>query len=314
MKTNGIVSKLSGAFHKAGFGVRRHGPEILVAVGIVGTVVSAVMACKATTKLSGILNDAEESLEKIRKASGDETLKEQYSEEDAKKDRAIVRIQTGVKIAKLYAPSVAVGVLSVTCVLASHDILRKRNVALAAAYTAVDKGFKEYRSRVVERFGERVDKELRHNIKAEEVTETVTDDKTGEPKEVKKAVDTVDGKYAPSEYARIFEACSACRDKNHDYNMSFVRSQQQFANDRLKAKGYIFLNDVYDSLGIPRTKAGQIVGWIYDPKNPVGDNFVDFGIREVYQRDDPCPLDENEWERVILLDFNVDGPILDKIL
>ena len=64
-------------------------------------------------------------------------------------------------------------------------------------------------------------------------------------------------------------------------------------------------------LGIPRTQAGQIVGWIYDEKHPIGDNKVDFGIYNTYNEANRNFV--NGYERTILLDFNVDGNILDMI-
>ena len=91
----------------------------------------------------------------------------------------------------------------------------------------------------------------------------------------------------------------------------FLKDQQRYANDILKSKGHLFLNEVYDMLSIPRTKAGQVVGWIYDEKHPVGDNFVDFGIYDIYN--ERARDFVNGYERTILLDFNVDGNILDMI-
>ena len=111
-------------------------------------------------------------------------VNEEYTQDDGNKDLAIVYTQTALKVAKVYAPAVILGGLSITAILTSKNILRKRNIALAAAYTAVDKSFKEYRGRVVERFGKELDKELRYNIKAKDVEETVTDEKG---KDVKKA-------------------------------------------------------------------------------------------------------------------------------
>jgi hypothetical protein len=87
-----------------------------------------------------------------------------------------------------------------------------------------------------------------------------------------------------------------------------LRGQQQYANDLLHARGYVFLNDVYDMLGIDRTKEGQIVGWVYNKNNEVGDNFVDFGILETNRE-----TEDGSYEPAILLDFNVDGNILDLI-
>ena len=158
MKMN---DKMTRAIGKAGLTLKKHSPEILAVVGTVGVVASAVMACKATTKISEILDDTNEQLDTIRGAANDPNLTDRYSAEDAKKDTMIVYVQTGVKFVKLYGPAVAVGVASLGCLLGSNHILRKRNVALAAAYTAVDKSFKAYRGRVVERFGEDLDRELR---------------------------------------------------------------------------------------------------------------------------------------------------------
>ena len=60
-------------------------------------------------------------------------------------------------------------------------------------------------------------------------------------------------------------------------------------------------------LGIPKTKAGQVVGWVYDPEHPVGDNYVDFGLFDLDR--ERVRRFVNGDERNILLDFNVDGNI-----
>ena len=297
-----IVSKVAGYFHRTGFKMQQRSPEILVAVGIVGAVVGAVMACKATTKLSGILSEAKETVDKIHKTADDESLKENYTEQDRRSDLAITYIQTGVKIVKLYAPAVAVGAVSIASILGSHNLLRKRNVALAAAYATVDKSFKEYRRHVVERFGEKVDKELRHNLKIVEM---------GEPeKEDKETVEVADPNdpASYSAYARFFDR-SKFWERSQETNLMFLRAEQQYANDLLRARGHLFLNEVYTRLGFQPTKAGQVVGWVYDQKNPVGDNYVDFGICEVFQKTG-LMSEEDEYEKTILLDFNVDGDIL----
>ena len=305
------LAKVQGGMKRFGFRLKKRSPEILIVAGVVGVVTSAVMACKATTKIGDILEESKTQMDTIRKYSDDANMAEKYTPEDAKKDTTIVYIQTGVKLVKLYAPAVALGVLSLASILASNNILRKRYTAVAAAYSAVDRGFKEYRSRVIERFGERVDHELKHNIKAVEIEETITDEK-GKEKKVKKTIDVVeDGPDGYSPYAKFFDEASRCWEKDADYNLMFLKSQQQYANDKLKANGFLFLNEVYEALDIPKTKAGQIVGWVYDPDNPGhnGDNYVDFGIMDVNR---PKNRDfVNGYERAILLDFNVDGNILD---
>ena len=307
MKTE-IVNKLSISMQKIGFKFKKHSPEILVGAGVVGVVASTVMACKATLKVNDILEDTKEKVEKIKAVKEDPNYVLKYSEEDAKKDLTIVYTQTGVQLAKLYGPAIVLGAVSIGSILMSHKILSKRNVALAAAYATIEKGFKEYRGRVVERFGERIDYELKHNIKAKEIEETVVDE-NGNEKTEKKVVDTIEfNGIEYSEFAKFFDEYSSYWKESPEYNLTFLKQQERYANDKLKRNGYLFLNDVYDMLDIPRTQAGQIVGWVYDEKNPMGDNYVDFGISDVYK--EGCRKFVNGYEKSILLDFNVDGNIL----
>lgn len=310
MKVKEIINSVSYNAHRIGFKIKKASPEIMVVAGVVGVVTSTVMACKATTKVNDILEETRKQVDDVHNVLDSDVVSEdEYTNDDAKKDLAIIYTQTGVKLIKLYAPSVLVGALSITGILASHKILKKRNVALTAAYATIDRSFKEYRGRVVERFGKDLDRELRYNIKAQEIEEK-TVDKDGNETIEKKTVSVVDPNMY-SDYARIFDNGSMGWTKDPEYNLMFLKLQQNQANDRLRAQGYLFLNDVYDMLGIPRTKAGQIVGWIYDKENPVGDNFVDFGIYDIYN-EKACDF-VNGRERSIVLDFNVDGNILDMI-
>ena len=307
-----IMNTVTRQLHRVGFKLKKHSPEILVGLGVVGTVASTVMACKATTKLDEVLENPKKKIDKIHELmENPEKIPEgkEYTEEDGKKDLTIMYTQSAVKIIKLYAPAVALGSLSIASILCGHNMLRKRNFALAAAYATIDKGFKEYRGRVIERFGEELDKELKYNIKAKEIEETVTND-DGTETTVVKTVNTVSlDQY--SDYAKFFdEGCDGWT-KDPEFNLMFLKDQQRYATDLLKTKGHLFLNEVYDMLGIQRTRAGQVVGWIYDEKHPVGDNFVDFGIYNTYNEANRNFV--NGYERTILLDFNVDGDILDMI-
>lgn len=300
------MTGVTRTLNKVGFQLKKHSPKILVTAGIVGTVTSTVLACKATTKAGDILEEHEEQMAKVNEAL--ELDVPNYTVEDHKKDTVTVYVQTAVKFVKLYAPSVILGAASIGCICKSNSILNKRNAALASAYAAIDKGFKDYRGRVVERFGKELDHELRYNIKTKEFDKTVVDEETGKEKVVKETVAVADPN-TYSDYAKFFDEGCTGWTKNPEDNLSFLKAQQKFANQKLKTQGYLFLNDVYESLGIQRTKAGQIVGWIYDEKNPVGDNFVDFGM---YDMNREVVRDfVNGYEPRILLDFNVDGNILD---
>lgn len=307
MKKSTITNKVSKTIGKVSLQLKKHSPEILIVVGVIGTVTSAVMACKATTKAGKIVDEAKNEIDKIHEATekGATVYGETYSAEDSKKDLTLVYFQTGIKFVKLYAPSVILGTLSLGSVVASNNILRKRNVALMAAYTAVDKSFKEYRGRVVERFGNEVDKELKYNIKAKEVEETIVDE-NGNETTVKKTVNSADPN-ARSEYAILFDKNCSGWDSTPEYLEFFLNSQQNWANDRLRGKGHLLLNEIYDELGVERTAACCVVGWIYKPDddNEDGDNYVEFDVEPVY--------DDNGNKTAMIIDFNVDGVIYDKI-
>lgn len=303
MKTE-LGNKLSRSFHKLGFQIKKHSPEILVVAGVTGVVASTVMACKATLKVNEVLDESKQNIDKIHEATekGVTVAGEEYTADDAKKDLTITYVQTGVQLVKLYAPAVIIGGLALTSIISSHHIMRKRNVALAAAYATVDKSFKDYRGRVIDRFGKDLDMELRHNIKAKEVEEKIVDE-NGEEKTIKKTVKSMSDE--PSEFAVFFDEYCLGWTKSPEANKLFLKMQQAQANERLQRQGYLMLNDVYEMLGIPKTKAGHVVGWIYDPK--YGDCYVDFGIYDI--NDERKRAFVNGRERSILLDFNVDGNV-----
>ena len=300
-----MKEKLMKTYKKVELKAIKHSPEILAGVGVVGVVGSLVLACKATTKLSDVLEESKEQLDKIKEVAADPAYEEKYSQDDAKKDTTKTYVQTAMKVTKLYAPSVILCASSLGCLLASNNILKKRNAALSAAYMTVDKSFKEYRKRVADRFGEEVEKEIRYNIKAEEITKV--DEDGNEVTETVKVMDGTDDPNSYSDYARFFDESCAAWQNDAEYNLTFLKAQQQYANDLLKAQGRLFLKEVYRMLGIDETKAGQVVGWVYNPDNPTGDNFVDFGIYNM-QRERVRAF-VNGYEPNILLDFNVDGVI-----
>lgn len=307
MKTN-FMEKASRLVHSAGLQIKKHSPEIFMTVGIAGTVVSTVMACKATTKASGLLEEAREEIKAIHTVAENN---DEYTEKDLQQALTLSYAQTGVKLAKLYAPAIAVGTLSIACIVYGHNILNKRNIALAAAYSVVDKGFKEYRKNVVDRFGESIDKELRYNIKAKEI-EVETEDKDGNKTVTTEIVDIAENpveKY--SQYAKVWECGNPGWSKDPNCNLMYLRQQQSYCNDKLRTQGYLFLNDVYSLLGFPKTSAGQIVGWIYDSKDKNSDGYVDFGIYNINRQENRDFI--NGYERSIVLDFNVDGPIYNLI-
>ena len=312
MKTE-LVNKVTRSLHKVGFKFKKHSPEILVVTGVIGVVTSTVMACKATTKVNDIVTESKGTINKIHDCVGKglhTSDGEEYTQEVANKDLAIVYTQTAWKFVKLYGPSVLLGAASIGCMVGSNRILRKRNVALAAALTTVEKSFKDYRGRVIDRFGKDLDRELRFGIKAKEIKEKVIDE-NGNETTVTKTVEVVDPNTAHSLYSIVFCEGNTGWTKNAELNKVFLIQQQNWANDKLRLRGYLTLNEVYEMVGAPTTAYGQIAGWVYTEDSSVGDNFVDFGIFDV-TNEKACDF-VNGRERSIILDFNCIGNILEYI-
>ena len=301
-----ILNKASRTFYKTGFKLKKHSPTILAVAGTVGVVTSGVMACRATTKISTIIDEHHDNVNEIHDYIEENGFSDKYTEKDSNKDLTIVYAQTGVKLVKLYAPSVILGTVSLAAMLGSNHILRKRNVALTAAYTTAAKTFRTYRDRVVDRFGEGLDEELRYGIKTKEIEETVTDEK-GKEKKVKKTVDVVNIEDIDG-YSRLFYEGNPGWDNDPRFTRMYLLSQLKYANTLLKKRGYLTLNEVYKMLGFSLIPDGQIMGWFYDEEHP---NTVDFGILDT--NDEMMIRFFNGDEKAVLLKFNINGNILDKI-
>lgn len=294
--------------NKFAFKAKKHSPEILIAVGAVSIVTGTVQACKATLKMQDVLETTSDNLEKIHGLE-DGTLKvkegETYTEEDARKDKTTVYIQTAVKAVKLYGPSIVLIGGGLGCMIGSHIIMRRRYGAAVAAYSAVTTAFNEYKARVKERFGEQTQYELEHGVKAEEVETT---DENGNKK--KETVYVTD-KMIKHPYSVIFDESNPNWERDSGYNLIFIKNAEDAANRKLRKKGYLFLNDVYDMLGISNTYIGQFAGWIWDPADPSIDSRVDFGLYDDYNPQKVAFLQGDEYS--VVLDFNCDGNIIDKI-
>lgn len=300
---------------RTGLQLKKYSPEILMVAGVAGIVGGTVMACRATLKLEAFMDEKAMMLESIeaagekgehaRTVGNEQDQFYGYETEDYKHDTTIVKVQTAVGIAKMYAPAATLLIFGIACVLGSHGIMRKRNIALLGAYKMAEEAFTQYRGRVVEELGEEKDRQFRYGGRLEEIEVTTTDAKGKEKKETKTVL-TADMN-GLSQYARIFDESCPEWQKAAEWNFTFLNAQQNYWNDRLQAHGHVFLNEVYDALGFPRTQAGQVVGWVKGN----GDNFIDFGI---FDRDRQQVRDfVNGYERNIVLDFNVDGVVYDLI-
>lgn len=271
--------------------MKKQSPHIFFIGGVIGTVGSTFLACRATLKLSESLDKIKQDVDNLHHLKTDK----EYPHQQYQKDLATVYGRAALDVTKLYAPSVIIGVASIGALTGSHIQLTRRNSALMAAYATVQQAYLEYRDRVREALGEERELDIFHGAESE----TITNDEG--KKEVVKVVDP----NKMSIYAKCFDEGLPNWEKDSELNRLYIQCQQNYANNLLQARGHVFLNEVYDMLGFDRTKAGAVVGWVIGNN---GDNYVDFGIYEAFNA-----KFVNGWERSVWLDFNVDGVIYDKI-
>lgn len=317
-----LMNTVTRAASKYGYKLKKASPTIMIVGAAVGGVTAAVLACKATIKAQDILAEHNAAVETIHMTKdqiekGEIALGEgeSYTEKDFKNDITATYVQTGLKLAKVYAPAVSLGVASLGCMFGSHHIMSKRNATLTAAYIALDKAFEEYKGRVTDRFGNRVQEELEHNIKAVEVENKKTNDQ-GVEETIKEYKDVAMQHSSP--YTCIFDETVDTWQPDNMLNRNYLFLMEQSANKRLRTQGHLFLNEVLGSIGTHggvsmKTPEGQIVGWIYDPNDPSKQNHVDFGVTSYVEGYDPTNDFIDGYERSVILRFNCDGPIIDKI-
>jgi hypothetical protein len=305
---NELIAKAGMALTKFGTKTKVHSPEILLVAGIAGTIGTVILACVATRKVDDILVESKEKIDEIHATSVCEDSV--YTSKEQQKDLVKVYAKAGWDFAKLYGPTFVTGTLSIYCLISSHRIMKDRNESLAAAYTTMYTAFKQYRDRVSEKIGADAEKEIRYAVEKQKVEE-VTTDENGKQKKLKKTVEIA---AMPSGYARFFDECSREYIKEPYMNLTFLRGKQAALNNLLQSRysksspGYVFLNEVYRELDIGEpTQEGQIVGWYWTPEHP---SVIDFGIYDTNRHTERFV---NGYERSILLDFNVDGIIIDKL-
>lgn len=280
---------------------QKHSPKILFATGVVGAVTATVLACRATLKVSAVLDEADKRRLDVNNNA--------TSEDDQTTALRKLQIVTALEIAKLYTPSAVLLAGSIAALTGSHVVLTRRNAGVMAAYAAVDRAYKEYRQRVTNEYGEDIDRKF-----ATGSGDVVVEEKLADGTVKKNVVQGKgEGRYGGSPYAVVFDEFSKKYSREPGRNPSTIAMTQNWANNKLWANGHLFLNEVYDMLGLPRTKAGAVVGWVYrkDNETKTGDNYVDFGV---FDGDVEATEKFLDWTHPsIVLDFNVDGVILDLI-
>lgn len=298
--------------------VRKYAPEILTAGAILSGGAALGFTVKQTLTVQPCFSPYIELKEKVaehkenvrfvheefeaHKDEPDFPVKElppdEYTPEKELNDKMIVSCQVAINILKHYTVPLMLAGLSTACVLGLYKVWKARYTAVVAAYTGLQSMYERYKNVVKEKFGEETEKEVTA-LAIDRDVETKKDLQTG-----KKIRQYKQG----SQYARIFDEMSCYYKRTPGENLSFLQRQQALANNMLKINGSLFLNEVYDMLGFPRTQAGSVVGWVHQYGR---DHEVDFGFWDLDNVDKRAFI--NGWEKSVLLDFNVDGVIYDLI-
>jgi len=279
----------------------KHAPQIATIGGVAGLIGAGIWACKRTMKMPELVEKHKMVMDSIEDAKEND---EDYTEKDAQHDTIVEYKTMTVNVVKLYGIPVAIAVGSTACIIGSHVVMNRRNVALASSLSIVTQQFRNYRNNVIKELGEEVDREFRFNLKESENEDEKNPGGENSEKQNKNPAD----EYGP--FTKIFDESNPYHTKDPEQNRYFLSSQQNFANEKLREKGFLFLNDILEMLGFPKTRLGQIWGWTYDETCPISDNYIDFGLFN-FDREKIRDF-HNGYEYSIILDFNC-VPILDYI-
>lgn len=312
------MNKFGMIFNKVGFWTRRNSPELLAVGAIVAAAGSIVLAIKATPKAEVVIAKANNDIKRIKTDMSDDNkiANQEYSVALGKKELTKVYAKTGLEIGKLYLPTAIGFSLTVAGVLNSHRIMKGRNMALAAAYTTLENGYRSYRERVAAKVGEKVERDIFRNVYDEE-KEVVELDKNGnEVTKIKK----VKGPHVKvdSDFAVIYDHNAKEWQRDTNMNINLLALKEKYLNQKLQYNGAVFLHEVYEELGIDpydlgekKMQASRILGWLYDPADDARDSYISFGLFDRLGNRNETTMDALRTNaQELFLEFNVDGDIL----
>lgn len=282
-------------------GVEKALPTIMVVTGIGGVAVGAYKAAQAAPEAKEAIEEFKTMRESVEQCDVDPEVKREMVTEGYK--------TLGHGLLHAYAKPALLVSGGAALILGGHGMISKKLATTTASLISTDNLFKNYRQNVIEDQGEDADFRYRTGIKKVEV-ESIEQDVRGRKRKVKKEIDVVDDVIG-NPFMKFFDEANPNFSKNPTTNLYWLKKHEEWFNDRLRAEGYLFLNDVLYDLGFNRCSEGSVYGWLYDPDNPGAHNNVSLGIKDIRRKTIQNSI--NGYEPVILLDFNVDGVIYDKI-
>lgn len=296
-KENAIVKMANVKFY-----IKKNSPEILVGAGI-ATLIGSLVYTVIGTLNTGV--DVTNAVCEIDEVENDDSL----MEEERRKKKHGIYINAGLNIARNYAPAVTLATVSAGCLIGSNAIMRRRAFSLAAAYSALDSTFSDYRTRVIDEYGDEVDKKMRYGLTTKEVEVEQIDEETGEVVKTKATVTDADESATTVWYKRQYELSDGTVivnpnwQPNKDLNTTFVLAQIAWFNGRLSRGEHVWQDDIYKELGIPvdgYRQEAHVLGWTPD-KN--GEKYIKCRL---YNKEESGEFISND-DGDLLLAFNPDG-------
>lgn len=200
-------------------------PAILTGVAVVGTATTAYLTGRASFKAAEVLRS-----------------KELHFEAELERE---MDLKDKVELTwKLYISAAGTGLLTAACIICANRISDRRAAALASAYSLAQRGFEEYRVKVIEKIGQNKEEQVRTEIAQKHVEEALERN----PQQVI-IMDGTTG-FHDDWSGRLFES-----------DMETVKSAVNKVNHQIINHMYASINDFYDAVGWPTIPAGDDFGW-----------------------------------------------------
>lgn len=299
-------------FEMAGVKIRKaanHWPAIVTIVSVGGIAYGVYKMCKASTKL----NEAMEPHRKMEESIVDSHNKGVIDDAEFKKKIGMAKIEQAKDVAKLYAPGFLLVASSTLGFLFSNRELGKRVVNAQNMALQYHDSYQKLKQNVQNAIGKKATQAVEHQINSG--IRTVEDEKTGKKIEKDFRYMTVDGDMISASIYSVFfnNTCNGFDEDSRKNNYEYLKSLEHDMNNRLRRKGYLWLSDVYNALGIVPDNYNEAIknsGWI-DPNGKFGYLIKDTnGICKYEDKIDFCLNDielhkyDNNEDPIWLLDFN----------
>ena len=210
--------------------ISKNSPTILTGLAVGGLVTTVIFAVRATPKAMELIKE-----DSRYEHDGDPYA---YSNKEAIKSAW-----------KCYIPAMAMGTVTIACIIGSNSINQRRNAALATVYGVTEAAFREYKEKVVETIGKSKELKVRDDICADHVAQNPVGRNeviiTGKGNVL--CMDSLSGRYFRSDIDKIRKSINSL-------------NEEMLGNIGM----WISVNDLYDEIGLAHTSQGDMMGWDLD--------------------------------------------------